>query len=156
MFEKVVDSGVFSFGQDLSLEQANTSSILKEDLEDFWLAFKMNAIDTPYGICMQRSEGKCKFAKQPPCLTCNGGNPCKNLCIGVNATDSEKYKILMMSAASMIAIGEKNDNELIERENKELFSLYQNIYNTISSGNIIYGRAERLKSQIKKNKEAKL
>ena len=112
----------------------------------------MNAIDTPYGVCMQRSEGKCKFAKQPPCLTCNGGKPCKNLCIGINTTDSEKYKVLMRSASSMMAIGEKNGNEAMTTENKELFNLYQEICATISSGSRIYGRAHRLKSEIKKTK----
>ena len=152
MFEKVVESGVFSFNTDTSLKKADVSSIIKTDLDDFWLAFKMNAIDTPYGVCMQRSEGKCKFAKQPPCLTCNGGKPCKNLCIGINTTDSEKYKVLMRSASSMMAIGEKNGNEAMTTENKELFNLYQEIYNTISSGSIIYGRADRLKSEIKKTK----
>ena len=154
MFEKVVESGVFSFNTDTSLKQADVSSIIKTDLDDFWLAFKMNAIDTPYGVCMQRSEGKCKFAKQPPCLTCNGGKPCKNLCIGIGTADQEKYRILMKSAISLIDIGKRNNNDMMQTENEELLNIYQEIYNTISAGNVIYGRANRLKSDIQKSKEA--
>lgn len=153
IFEKVVESGVFSFNSDTSLKQEDVSSIIGEDLDNFWLSFKMNAIDTPYGICMQRSSGKCHFAKQPPCLTCNGGKPCKNLCIGVNSSDADKYKVLISSAASLIEIGRRNENEVMQAENTELLKLYQEIYNAISAGGIIYGRADRLKAEIKKKKE---
>lgn len=57
-----------------------------------WTNHKLNAIDTPYGTCMQRSKGKCTFAKQPPCLTCNGGKPCKDLGIGIFEVDVKRYE----------------------------------------------------------------
>ena len=144
IFEKVVESGVFSFDDNNTLNEIDTSGIPKEKLDQFWTSYKLNAIDTPYGVCMQRSSGKCQYAKHPPCLTCRGGAPCKDLCIGVSPTDIQKYKILMSSAKGMIDIGINNSRDELVEDNTELYERYSLIYESLVNGNIIYGRSNRI------------
>ena len=94
-------------------------------------------------MCVQKVKGKCSFAKQPPCLTCNGGNPCKDLCIGTNESDIKKYEILIASAKAMIEMSKKYNRTELTKENEELLNLYQDIFKKISTGNIIYSRLDR-------------
>ncbi|MBU3191929.1 hypothetical protein K9O30_12425 [Clostridium bowmanii] len=96
---------------------------------------------------MQRSKGKCTFSKQPPCLTCNGGNPCKDLGIGIFEGDGKKYEIHITSTKALIEQAEIFNRKDMADENKQLLRLYEEIYGTIKSGNIVYGRVERLKKQ---------
>lgn len=112
-----------------------------------WTNHKLNAIDTPYGTCLQRVNGKCNFAKQPPCLTCNGGNPCKDLCVGAFEGDVFKYEILIRSAQSMIESARTYSRIEMIKENEELLDLYKNVYAKIKEGNIVYSRLDRLKKK---------
>ena len=105
----------------------------------------LNAIDTPYGTCLQRTNGKCQFAKQPPCLTCNGGNPCKDLCVGAFEGDVKKYEILISSTKAMIENAKVYNRTDMLTENQELLKLYEDIYSKITEGNIVYSKLNRLK-----------
>lgn len=72
-FDNIVKQGVFSFDENAKLKEENDGEIPSDVLSMLWTNHKLNAIDTPYGTCLQRTNGKCSFAKQPPCLTCNKG-----------------------------------------------------------------------------------
>lgn len=139
-FDKAVSDGVFSFESNSELQ---FTEIPTDILDMLWTNHKLNAIDTPYGMCVQKVKGKCSFAKQPPCLTCNGGNPCKDLCIGTNESDIKKYEILIASAKAMIEMSKKYNRTELTKENEELLNLYQDIFKKISTGNIIYSRLDR-------------
>jgi len=144
-FEKVHKTGIFSFqvGNELVLE--NTDEIPEDIRSMLWTNHKLNAIDTPYGTCLQRTNGKCQFAKQPPCLTCNGGNPCKDLCVGAFEGDVKKYEILISSTKAMIENAKMYNRVDMLKENEELLKLYEDIYAKIIEGNIIYSKLNRLK-----------
>lgn len=144
IFKEVMKSGIFSFKEDTVVENVELSEIDPKKIERFWLTFKVNAIDTPYGICLQRSEGKCSFAMQPPCLTCKGGEPCKDLCIGATSLDAEKYDILIKSAQNMISLANANNKPEMEEENRNLLNRYLVIKEKLNAGAIIYGRPERI------------
>lgn len=73
-FENAVKQGVFSFDNEGKLYNGINENLPNDILDMLWTNHKLNTIDTPYGTCMQRGKGRCTFAKQPPCLTCNGVN----------------------------------------------------------------------------------
>jgi hypothetical protein len=77
---------------------------------------------------------------------CNNGKPCKDLCIGAREMDLNKYSILINSAKSLIKSAKLYNRIQMANENEELLNLYEYIYSNISEGNIIYGRAKRLKN----------
>jgi hypothetical protein len=145
-FENAVRKGVFSFDDINGFPEEADKPITEEMINMLWTNHKLNALDTPYGTCLQRNKGKCSFAKFPPCLTCSAGIPCKDLCVGAFEGDLEKYEILISSAQSLIGQAEKYGREDMAKENRELLRLYQNIYQTVSDGNIIYGRTDRLEN----------
>lgn len=93
---------------------------------------------------MQRKNGKCSYAKQPPCLTCNNGSPCKDLCVGAFEGDNTKYEILINSTKTMI----ENAKMYNRSENEELLKLYEDIYSKISQGSMIYSRLDKLKKKV--------
>lgn len=143
-FDNVIKQGVFSFNIDGKLFEETNEDMPTDILDMLWTNHKLNAIDTPYGTCMQRSKGKCTFAKQPPCLTCNGGKPCKDLGIGIFEGDVKKYEIHINSTKALVEQAKTFIRDDMVKENEELLILYEEIYNTIANGNIIYGRLERL------------
>lgn len=144
VFDHLLGQGVFSFDDDCRLVAADCEKIPESVLNMLWTNHKLEAIDTPYGTCLQRTKGKCAFAKQPPCLTCNAGKPCKDLCVGVFEGDIHKYRILIASTISLIEQAKRFGRDAMARENEELLKTYQDIYQTISGGNLIYGRIDRL------------
>ena len=144
-FDAAVRQGVFSFDESNTLKEENKGEIPEDILEMLYTNHKLNAIDTPYGTCMQKTNGKCTFAKQPPCLTCVGGKPCKDLCIGAFDGDKIKYEILVDSTTKIIDSAKLYNRPEMARENEELLSIYNDIYSKISTGNIVYGRLDRLK-----------
>ncbi|MVX67347.1 tyrosine-type recombinase/integrase [Clostridium chromiireducens] len=144
-FDNAVKQGVFSFDESSKLKEENNGEIPSNVLDMLWTNHKLNAIDTPYGTCLQRTNGKCSFAKQPPCLTCNGGNPCKDLCVGAFEGDIQKYKILINSTKSLIESAKVYNRTEMAKENEELLNLYEDIHSKIIEGNIIYSRLDRLK-----------
>jgi integrase len=147
VFDKAVKQGVFSFDIDGILYEETNGEVPKDILDMLWTNHKLNAIDTPYGTCLQRSKGKCTFAKQPPCLACNGGKPCKDLGVGIFEGDVKKYEIHINSIKALIEQAKVFNRDDMAKENEELLKLYEEIYNTIKNGNIVYGRLERLMKQ---------
>ena len=152
-FDNAVKQGVFSFDIEGKLHKEADGEIPKNVLNMLWTNHKLNAIDTPYGTCLQRSKGKCTFAKQPQCLTCNGGRPCKDLGVGIFEGDIKKYEIHISSTKSLIEQAKAFNREYMANENEELLTLYEGIYNTVISGNIVYGRIERLMKQGDENEQ---
>lgn len=143
-FDKVVKKGVFKFDESDKLKEEHDGDIPDDILEMLFTNHKLNAISTPYGSCMQRKNGKCDYAKHPPCLTRNSGSPCQDLCIGATEGDIKKYEILIESTNTIINNAKIYNRDEMLADNKELLKLFKNIHSTISSGNIIYGRLDKI------------
>lgn len=141
-FDKAMAQGVFSFNDDLL--QSETKCDPQQILDMLWINHKLNAIETPYGVCLQRVNGNCQYAKRPPCLTCNAGFPCKDLCIGANDGDVQKYELIIQSTQGLIVNAKNCNRDDIASDNEDLLRLYQDIYSKISDGNIIYSHLDRL------------
>ena len=142
-FEKVAKSGAFTFSSSNG-EVVYNGDVPADILDNLWQLHKLNAVDTPYGTCMQRKNGRCGFARQPPCLTCNGGKPCRDLCVGAFEGDSEKYGILIDSAQRMVNVARKHGREDMAEENESLLRLLQSVKDVIDKGGLIYGHMQRL------------
>jgi len=143
-FDKAMAQGVFSFRDDLL--QSETAYDTQQILDMLWINHKLNAVATPYGVCLQRVNGNCQYARRPPCLTCNSGFPCRDLCIGASDGDVLKYELLIQSTQSLITSAQSCSRDDIARDNEDLLKLYQDIHSKIASGNIIYSRLDRLVS----------
>ena len=148
VFDNAVKQGIFSFDESDKLKEENNGEIPDDIIEMLYTNHKLNAIDTPYGTCMQRTKGKCNFAKQPPCLTSNNGSPCKDLCVGAFEGDIIKYDILINSTKNMIENAKIYNRTEMINENEELLKLYEDIHSKISQGNMIYSRLDKLKKKV--------
>lgn len=148
VFDKAVRQGIFSFDEGDKLREENDGKIPSDILDMLYTNHKLNALDTPYGTCMQRKNGKCSYAKLPPCLTCNNGSPCKDLCVGAFEGDTIKYEILINSTKTMIENAKMYNRTEMVNENKELLRLYEDIYSKISQGSMIYSRLDKLKKKV--------
>ena len=145
VFDKAVKQGIFSFDEGDKLREENDGEIPSDIIDMLYTNHKLNALDTPYGTCMQRTNGKCSYAKQPPCLTCNNGKPCKDLCVGAFEGDIVKYEILINSTKNMIENAKMYNRTEMVRENEELLKLYEDIYSKISQVSMIYSILDKLK-----------
>jgi integrase len=148
VFDKAVKQGIFSFDESDKLKEENDGEIPSDIIDMLYTNHKLNALDTPYGTCMQRKNGKCSYAKQPPCLTCNNGSPCKDLCVGAFEGDIIKYEILINSTKTMIENAKMYNRTEMVTENEELLKLYKDIYSKISQGSMIYSRLDKLKKKV--------
>ena len=148
VFDNAVKQGVFSFDESDKLKEENEGEIPSDILDMLYTNHKLNALDTPYGTCMQRKNGKCSYAKQPPCLTCNNGSPCRDLCVGAFEGDTIKYEILINSTKTMIENAKMYNRTEMVSENEELLKLYEDIYSKISQGSMIYSRLDKLKKKV--------
>ncbi|PEJ56785.1 transposase [Bacillus sp. AFS002410] len=153
-FEKVIKQGVFSFDLNGKIHQVSEIEEIPEDiLEMLWKDEKLNAIDNPYGTCRARINGNCPLAAEPPCLTANDGKPCFDLAVGMTSFDIKKYELHIESAIKMIESSkEYNRQDMVETNEKNL-KRYQDIYETIKNGNVIFGRFERMKRQLESKKK---
>lgn len=143
-FKRLYKEGVFNYIGD-SFEEVDFEEKLKEVNWNWeWVHHKMHAINTPYGTCLQRANGGCTFATQPPCLTCQNGKPCKHLLISTD--DVPKYQIHINSAQELIKQAEINNRLDWIGNNRELLDLYNDILNQIKDGNLIFGNMKHLKS----------
>ena len=147
-FDKAVKQGIFSFDESDKLKEENDGEIPSDIIDMLYTNHKLNAISIPYGTCMQRASGKCSYAKHPPCLTCNNGSPCKDLCVGAFEEDTIKYEILINSTKTIIENAKMYNRTEIVSENEELLKLYEDIHSKISQGNIIYSRIDKLKKKV--------
>ncbi|HEF1903629.1 TPA: tyrosine-type recombinase/integrase [Bacillus cereus] len=145
-FEEAVKQGVFSFDVNGEVYDVTDSGNVPQGiLETLWRDHKLTAIDNPYGSCRARINGNCPYAEEPPCLTCNGGNPCKDLAIGLSEMDIAKYEIHIQSTSKMIEVAKQYGREEIAEKNEKNFNRLQDIYQTLKQGNIIFGRLDRIK-----------
>lgn len=143
-FEKVIATGTFEFNQNGKLNQVDINSIDQDILISMWQNHKLNAIDNPYGTCVARLNGKCPFITEPPCLSCNGGSPCKDLAIGLSNLDKEKYQMHIKTINKTIDVLKLNNRLDMVQSNQRLLEKYMEIEEKISNGNIIYGREARI------------
>lgn len=79
----------------------------------------------------------------PPCLSCNNGNPCKDLAIGLSDLDSEKYQLHIKTMTRTIELLKKNGRMDMLEKNEHLLKKYTDIENKITQGSVIYGRPQR-------------
>lgn len=57
----------------------------------------------------------------PPCLTCSGGSPCKDLAIGFSELDVQKYELLIKTTSKATEIAKQYGcNDLMGNYNKNL------------------------------------
>lgn len=145
-FEKAIKKGIFHFDVNDEVREIKPNEDIPSDiLEVLWQDQKLNAIDNPYGTCHARINGNCPYSQEPPCLTCNGGSPCKDLAIGFSDLDKQKYNLLVKTTSKTIKTLEEHGREDIAEKNKKNLKRYENILSTIQSGNIIFGRLDRLR-----------
>lgn len=148
-FESVMKQGVFSFDLNGEVQQVQQNEDIPTDiLEALWRDHKLNAIDNPYGTCYARINGNCPYAEEPPCLTCNGGSPCKDLAVGFSDLDVQKYELHMKTTTKMIQALEDHGRHETAMTNRTNLKRYEDILNTIKQGNIIFGRLERVKRKV--------
>ncbi|NDI33228.1 tyrosine-type recombinase/integrase [Chengkuizengella sediminis] len=145
-FENAIEQGVFSFDLNGKMYEISDKDEVPQDILDtLWRDHKLTAIDNPYGSCRARLNGDCPYAEEPPCLTCNGGNPCKDLAVGFSEMDAAKYEIHIQSTSKMIDVAQQYGRKEILEKNRKNLERLKDIYNTIKQGNIIFGRLERIK-----------
>lgn len=150
-FEKVVKSGVFSFDLDGKVHQVTENEEIPEDVMDaLWRDEKLNALDNPYGTCRARVNGNCPLAAEPPCLTANNGKPCFDLAVGMTSFDVKKYELHIESTTKMIEAAKIYDRQDMIEANEKNLERYQDIYNTIKSGNVIFGNLERMQRKLER------
>lgn len=153
-FEKIVKQGVFSFDLNGEIHQVSETEDIPEDIMDMmWKDEKLNALDNPYGTCRARVNGNCPLAAEPPCLTANDGKPCFDLAVGMTSFDVKKYELHIESATKMIEASKEYGREDMVKANEKNLERYQNIYETIKGGNVIFGRLDRMKRQLERKKK---
>lgn len=155
-FEKVVKEGVFTFDLNGKIHKISEGEEVPEDIMDMlWRNEKLNAMDNPYGSCRARANGNCPIAVEPPCLTANDGKPCYDLAVGISDMDVRKYELHIESTAKMIEAAKQYGREDMIEANQKNLERYQDIYETIKSGNVIFGRFDRIRRELDKKKGVK-
>ena len=153
-FEKVVKQGVFSFDLNGEIHQVSEAEDIPEDILDMmWKDEKLNALDNPYGTCRARVNGNCPLASEPPCLTANDGKPCFDLAVGMTSFDVKKYELLIETTTKWIEASKEYGREDMVKANEKNLERYQNIYETIKEGNVIFGRFDRMRRQLERKKK---
>jgi len=153
-FEKVVKQGVFTFDLNGEVHQVSEAEDIPEDIMDMmWKDEKLNALDNPYGTCRARVNGNCPLAAEPPCLTANDGKPCFDLAVGMTNFDVKKYELLIETTTKWIEASKEYGREDMVKANEKNLERYQNIYETIKGGNVIFGRFDRMKRQLDRKKK---
>lgn len=145
-FESVINQGVFSFDVNGDVREIKAGEDIPEDiLQTLWQDHKLNAMDNPYGTCHARLKGNCPHMEAPPCLTCNGGSPCKDLAIGFSEYDLHKYELHVRTTSKSIEVAKQHGRyDVVEKQVRNL-QRYQEILNNIQEGNYIFGRRDRVK-----------
>lgn len=152
-FEEVVKKGVFSFDLNGEIHQVSETQDIPEDIMDMmWKDEKLNALDNPYGTCRARVNGNCPLAVEPPCLTANDGKPCFDLAVGMTSFDIKKYELHIESTTKIIEASKEYGRQDMVEANEKNLERYKNIYETIKNGNVIFGRFERVKGQLRSKK----
>lgn len=149
-FESVIKQGVFSFDLNGEVQEIKSGEDIPTDILDaLWQDHKLNAMDNPYGTCHARLNGNCPHMEAPPCLTCGDNQtPCKDLAVGFSELDKEKYELHIKTTIKAIEIAKQRGRDDIAEKNEKNLQRYQNIFNTLQEGNVIFGRQERMKRKL--------
>lgn len=152
-FENVIQQGVFTFDLNGEIHQVTENEEVPNDIMDMlWKDEKLNALDNPYGTCRARINGNCPLASEPPCLTANDGKPCFDLAVGMSSFDLRKYELLIETTVKWVEASKEYGREDMVKANEKNLERYQNIYETIKNGNVIFGRFDRVKKQLERKK----
>ncbi|MFJ8531497.1 tyrosine-type recombinase/integrase [Bacillus sp. NPDC094106] len=144
-FESVINQGVFSFDLNGEVQDIQIGEDIPEDiLQALWQDHKLNAMDNPYGTCHARLKGNCPHMEAPPCLTCNGGSPCKDLAIGFSEYDVQKYELHVKTTLKAIEVAKQRGREDMAVKQERNLHRYEGILHNIREGNVIFGRQERM------------
>lgn len=145
-FDEVIKQGVFSFDNGNQIVQYQPGDDIPKDiLETLYLDHKLTAMDNPYGTCHARLKGSCPHMEEPPCLTCNGGKPCKDLAIGFSELDIQKYELLVRTTSKSMELAEKHGRDDLKQKNQKNLETFQSILNKLQQGDIIFGNLDRVK-----------
>ncbi len=145
-FESVISQGVFSFDRNGEVQAIKAGEDIPEDiLHALWQDHKLNAMENNYGTCHARLSGSCPYMEEAPCLTCNGGSPCKDLAIGFSDFDIGKYEDHIKRTARNIEVAKQYGREDIVEKSLKNLKRYEEILSKLTEGNIIFGRMERMK-----------
>ncbi|UOQ91848.1 tyrosine-type recombinase/integrase [Halobacillus shinanisalinarum] len=144
-FESVISQGVFSFDLNGEVQEIEAGKDIPQDiLQALWQDHKLNAMDNPYGTCHTRLKGDCPHMEAPPCLTCNGGSPCKDLAIGFSELDVEKYEMHVKTTSRAIEVSKQRGREDMAEKHERNLQRYQGILDNIQDGHVIFGRQDRM------------
>lgn len=147
-FDRVANSGAFTFDLNGKITEVKEHEDIPEDILDMlWQNHKLNAIDNPYGTCHALVNGNCPIAAEPPCLTANDGKPCSDLSVGFSDMDVKKYEIYIESARKMVEASKEHGRDDMAETNQKNLERYQEIYQAIKGGNVIFGRMDALQRQ---------
>ncbi|MBT2655373.1 tyrosine-type recombinase/integrase [Bacillus sp. ISL-18] len=145
-FESVINQGVFSFDLNGEVQKIKEGEDIPQDiLQALWQDHKLNAMDNPYGTCHARLKGDCPHMEAPPCLTCNGGSPCKDLAIGFSELDVEKYEMHVKTTSRSAEVAKQHGRDDMAEKHERNLQRYKDILSKIQEGNIIFGRQNRVK-----------
>lgn len=148
-FEAVINQGLFSFDLNGDVQEIKAGEDIPEEiLQALWQDHKLNAMDNPYGTCHARLKGDCPHMEAPPCLTCNGGSPCRDLAIGFSELDVQKYELHIKTTSKAIEVAKQYGRDDIAEKHEKNLQPYQGILNNIQAGNIIFGRQDRIKRKV--------
>ncbi len=56
VFDNAIKQGIFSFDESTQLKEENNNEISNDILDMLWINHKLNAMDTPYGTCLQTAN----------------------------------------------------------------------------------------------------
>ncbi|TDK54240.1 transposase [Bacillus salipaludis] len=145
-FESVINQGVFSFDLNGEVQEIKAVEDIPQDiLQALWQDHKLNAMDNPYGTCHARLKGNCPHMEAPPCLTCNGGSPCKDLAIGFSELDVEKYEMHVKTTSRAVEIAKQHGRDDMAERHERNLQRYQGILDNIREGHVVFGRQDRMK-----------
>ncbi|PGV66632.1 tyrosine-type recombinase/integrase [Bacillus sp. R86525] len=145
-FESVISQGVFSFSWNGEVQEIKVGEDIPQDiLQALWQDHKLNAMENNYGTCHARLNGSCPYMEEAPCLTCNGGSPCKDLAIGFSDFDIGKYEDHIKRTSRNMELATQYGREDIVEKGSRNLKRYEEILNKLQEGNVIFGRMERMK-----------
>lgn len=145
-FDEVIKQGIFSFDNGNQIVQYQPGDDIPKDiLETLYRDHKLTAMDNPYGTCHARLKGSCPHMEEPPCLTCNGGSPCKDLAIGFSELDVQKYELLVKTTSKSMELAEQHGREDLKQKNQKNLETYQSVLNKLQQGDVIFGNLNRVK-----------
>ena len=97
-------------------------------------------------------NGNCPLAAEPPCFTAEDGKPCFDLAVDMNSFDIKKYELLIETTTKWIEVLKEYGREDMVKANQKNLERYQNIYDTIKGGGVIFEHPDRVKRKFERKK----